>query len=297
MRQKFGSTLNLRNKVYAYKNTFPEIDPSWNDIREDIIVPQTMTSLLAEETGIHIGDGNISVITDKNGWKSYRYRIDGNLNDERLYHENHIKPLMIELYNYGGFRVLNYKKNSIQSTYCSKLIINFKTRELNLPIGEKNNLVIPNRIINNDEFSKKCLIGIFDTDFNLNRNININGKMKSRRVIKQISKILDRFNIKHNTKYNGDYGSIWINKKGTVKIIEEWGLHNIKHISKYRLWKEYSNYLPFTHTEERLAVLKGKLCIEELEKISNKRKTDSLDKKRFSSMKHCFNDPEPDSNW
>ncbi len=48
--------------------------------------------------------------------------------------------------------------------------------------------------------------------------------------------------------------------------------HKQKHTSKYLIWKEFRKFVPFTITSERLAVLEGKLPIENLEEISRKRK-------------------------
>ena len=242
-------------------------------------MPDSITEDLAEEVGIHIGDGNLSKTKDKFGWDGYRYRIDGNLTDELIYHNDFIKPLMKRLYNCEGFQIVNKNRNSVQSNFRSKLIFYYKNNVLGLPIGSKINVGIPNAIIKDDEFSKRCLVGIIDTDFNLSNGRYLNGTLTSLKVIKQMNKILEKLNISHSCKINEGVGCINIRKSGSIQLLEEWRLHNQKHISKYQIWKEFKKFFPFTHTEERLAVLAGKLCIEELELISKKRKTDSLDKK------------------
>jgi hypothetical protein len=141
-----------------------------------------------------------------------------------------------------------------------------------LPVGSKVNIEIPRSIIQDNELAKRCIVGIIDTDFNLNQGISINGTLKSLKVINQISKILEKLHINHLCKINNEVGTISIRKNGSIKIIEEWELHNLKHVSKYLIWKEFNKFFPFTHTEERLAVLNGILCIDELELISKKRK-------------------------
>ena len=124
----------------------------WQTIRNNIKLPESITEELAEEVGIHIGDGNLHVSIDKKGGKGYRYRIDGNLTDETLYHDGFIKPLMKSLYNCGGYQFINRERNSIQSNFRSKLIFYYKNKILGLPIGLKSNIEIPKPIFQDNEF-------------------------------------------------------------------------------------------------------------------------------------------------
>jgi hypothetical protein len=285
VRQKFGSSLALREKFIHFKNYYPDIKPTWNDIRNNIKLPKSITEDLAEEVGIHIGDGNLNNIKTKQGWNSYQYRIDGNLTDEFLYHNEFIKPLMRKLYNCNGYQVITRNRNSIQSNFRSKLIFCYKNKIFGLPIGSKINIEIPEPIFENDQFAKRCIVGILDTDFNLNRNISFNGQLNSLKVIKQMDNLLTKFSISHLCKIYGRIGKINIRKEDSIKILEEWKLHNHKHISKYLIWKEFKTFIPFTHTEERLAVLKGKLSVDDLKSISNKRKKSSSLDKNASRLK------------
>jgi len=273
VRQKFGSSLALRRKFIQFKNNFSEIAPSWNDIRNNVKLPNEINSDVAEETGIHIGDGYLNCIKDKRGGWGYRYSIDGNLIDEYLYHDQFIKPLIKKIYNCNGYKSINKVKNSVQSNFRSKLIFYYKAKILGLSIGNKINIEIPKIIFEDDEFAKKCLVGIFDTDFTLSRGVSFIGGLTSLRVIKQIHELLVRLKIKHRFRIGGgNFGRIAISTEDTIRILDEWGFHNLKHKSKFLIWKEYNKFVPFTYTEERIAVLENKLCIEELIIISNKRK-------------------------
>ena len=69
-----------------------------------------------------------------------------------------------------------------------------------------------------------------------------------------------------------EYGRFYIKKESAIKIIEEWDLKNQKHLSKYNLFKEFNRFIPYSTTPERLAVLEGKLDINELEEICKKRR-------------------------
>jgi len=115
-------------------------------------------------------------------------------------------------------------------------------------------------------------VGIIDTDFYLGKGMVIRGTLTSLKIIKQMCNIFKKQNIPFSYKiYKSDYRRIYISKKGAIKILERWKLNNIKNISKYKVWKEFKEYFPFSHTEERLALLNGDLNIEALKKVSKKR--------------------------
>ena len=62
------------------------------DLDKKIKIPSVITEDLAEETGMHLGDGFLSA-------KRYDYRLKGNANDEKEYYINYIAPLFKSLYN------------------------------------------------------------------------------------------------------------------------------------------------------------------------------------------------------
>ncbi len=66
IRQKFGSTQSLLNLFLEPINYPKNIKPSWADIKKRIKIPEEITEDVAEETGIHIGDGNLYVNREYN---------------------------------------------------------------------------------------------------------------------------------------------------------------------------------------------------------------------------------------
>ncbi len=78
-----------------------------------------------------------------------------------------------------------------------------------------------------------------------------------------------------------DYGRFYIRKKGAIKIIEEWKLKNQKHLSKYNLFKEFNEFIPWSTTPERLVVLEGKLGINRLKTICKKRASERRSRPTF----------------
>lgn len=272
IRQRFGSTQRLLDLFFKPIKLPENIKPSWQDIKRRVKLPKEMTEELAEETGIHIGDGNLYITNHKDGFKSYRYGICGSLIDECIYHQEYVSKLMKELYNLDSHILKREKKNCVESLYKSKTLVQFKNKILNLPIGSKKNIRIPGEILKNKEFQKRCVVGIIDTDFNLTSSLAISGKMNNLFVTKAMTNILTISDIRHIYREYENYARFYINKESAAKIIEEWGLRNQKHLSKYRLYKEFKDFIPFSTTPERLAVLNGKLDIKELKKIAERRR-------------------------
>ena len=272
VRQHLGSSLALRRMVMPPQEDFSDIGVSWNDIRNRIRIPRSMSNDLAEEIGIHIGDGNLSMAAHK-GWDSYKYRIDGCLKDEFIYHDGFLKDLMKKLYNCSPYLRKTFSRNSIQSSYSSKLLVKYKSEVLGLPVGSKKEIEIPNAVCEDDSFAIRCLVGIMDTDFSYTQSGSIVGKLTSLNVISQMISILERLRIKFISRIFDTFGEIRIQPGDSFHVIEDWEFHNEKHVSKHHLLKETGEYIPFTHTEERLAVLDGRLSIDALEKISKLRKS------------------------
>ncbi|MEK6836518.1 MAG: hypothetical protein AABX94_02520 [Nanoarchaeota archaeon] len=272
VRHVFGSTQNFRDLFFKKIKLPYDIKPSWMDIKRKIKIPDKMKKELAEETGIHIGDGNLYVYYDKNKFPYYQYSISGNLKDEEIYHLTHIGPLIRRLYNLSPNILKRTNRNSIDTRFRSKAIISFKNKVLGLVIGSKKDIKIPQIIMENNEFSKSCLVGIFDTDFHITEHLAISGKLHSLNVCNQIHEILERNKIKHvYTKYE-HYGRFYIPKDFSKIIVRDWGMHNLKHLTKFEIFEKFGKLIPFTTTTERISLLKGVISLVELESISRMRK-------------------------
>ena len=155
IRQNFGSTKNLINLFFKPIKFPAGITPSWADTKRRIKIPEEMTEKLAEETGVHIGDGNLSISKDSGGFEGYRYEITGDLINEAIYHEEYLSKLIFSMYNLKPSILKREEKNSID-TYCkSKAIVQFKNKILGLPIGSKKDIKIPLQILKNNDFQNR----------------------------------------------------------------------------------------------------------------------------------------------
>ncbi|MBU0757659.1 MAG: hypothetical protein KKF44_06320 [Nanoarchaeota archaeon] len=236
--------INILFTQKAYDISLNNISFSKADKKKGIILPTKISPLLAEEIGMHLGDGYLSV-------SKYEYRLKGNKQDEKEYYDHFIKKLFKELYN------LNVNLKEYDSTYGfeinSKAIHQFKSKVLKIKTGKKDNIGIPEILKINDKIILSSLLrGIFDTDGNIyflsrygykNYYPRISIGQKSEKLIKDINFILKMFGFNPSIHVGTDFSSICLYGYSSLKkYMEEIGFKNPKHIKKVNLWiKSYPN--------------------------------------------------------
>jgi len=139
-----------------------------------------MNPNLAEEIGLHLGDGSMNYYNNKG-----LYQLRGHLHDDKKHYNQRIKFLYKELFDLE----LSLREMPSCGVYgfqiWSNELVKFK-ESLGLPKGKKIDFSIPESIINNLEFCKHFLRGFFDTDGCLYIE-NKNGKPYPRIEITSIS--------------------------------------------------------------------------------------------------------------
>jgi len=111
-----------------------EINFSGYDKKRKIKLPKELTPKLAEEIGMHIGDGTLPE-------KKYYFSLRGDIK-EKDYYESHVLPLYKKLYNLDPSLLERPPICGIE--FSSKAIYEFKNKVIGLPIGIKTNrLEIP----------------------------------------------------------------------------------------------------------------------------------------------------------
>ena len=230
---------------------------SCNDIRRKIILPTKMTNQLAEDIGIMIGDGCLSIYKDK---KRVNYDISciGNLYDEKSYYESYIKNLKLCLFNLK-FGLIESKRDSTCILRAhSKGIIEFYSKSIGLPIGKKDRIGIPSIIFSKRSFLISCIRGIGDSDFSLTFKRKdseipyypvIKIISKSRNLIGDLNCGLKCLGFKPTVSYDvctfdkrtkNHYISHSLDLNGK-KQVERWmeliKFNNTKNLIKYRFWK------------------------------------------------------------
>src|SRR3989344_2934710 len=216
---------------------------------QELILPSNYSVDLAEETGIHIGDGCMNIYSSNNGGV---YTYSGHAIDDFDF-SVYVKHLIKKLYNlYPSYE--RVKKNTILLAYTRNELIRFKCK-LGLPLGPKKDVKIPKWIILRRDYKIACVRGIFATDGCLifqkkHKNINYYPKLsissKSEILINQINTIFNELGIKSSVSYDGRIttrhpNKIWLvylyGVKNLKKFVEIIGFCNPKQSRKYEEWK------------------------------------------------------------
>ncbi len=228
-----------------YSKFMPKFDTSIIELtrygrNKDVIFPDKLIPELAEEIGMHVGDGFLSA-------KKYEYRLKGNKN-EKEYYDNFIKPLFKRLYNID----LNLKE--YETTYgfelYSKGLWIFKNRILGIPAGRKNDMAVPDIVrVKNKEILTAFIRGVFDTDGSVsfikkyktlgNYYPVISLSLKSKRLIFEIREILSMLGLDPSSSFDGNYYRIDLNGYKRLEAYSKLiGWSNPKHLGKVIRWKK-----------------------------------------------------------
>lgn len=220
---------------------------SFNDNLRNLKIPEKMNPKLAEEIGIHLGDGSMNIYG-----KGYLYSLEGHYHDDKEYYQNYIAPLMKELYNLD-VRLRERRSAGVYGFQIgSKGLILFK-KSLGLPLGSKKEIEIPKVILNsNKEILSSFIRGFFDTDGGIyleKKNKKLYPRIQitnySDKIMIQLKEILGKmfmFNLclyrDTNTK---TYRLIIRGENNFEKWMNLIGTNNPKNILKYKKWKDSIN--------------------------------------------------------
>lgn len=217
-----------------------KVNTSFFDKRKKISFPKILTPDLAEEIGIHLGDGFLSK-------KRNEYRLKGG-KDEKEYYGGFVKPLYKKLFN------IDVKVREYESTYgfeeASQGLWKFKTEVLGIPAGRKDTIRCPEFIKNQTQKIQVAFIrGLFDTDGSVSFLSKYGYKSyypcisltsKSKFLIEDVKIILTNFGL--NPKVFQDrkrYWCIYLNGyERLARYSRLIGWDNPKYIKKINNWKE-----------------------------------------------------------
>lgn len=235
---------------------------------------------LAEIIGCAFGDG--SLVTMGSG--KQRFQLRGHMTEDREHYENFIIPVFNEVIsmpltgNPVG-KVLYQKRNSFGIATESRMVVKFLL-EHGVPLGTKNELLIPPWIKSDVECLKAFLRGLVDTDGSVYCSKQYTGNDQRHKVIRidigTTSKkfITDIYFALKNIGFHPYLLKPQIKKKQNertgykIKIskksdIEKWnneiGFSNPKHETKYLIWK-YQGFCPAKTTiAQRKGILENKI--------------------------------------
>lgn len=205
---------------------------SKRDKEKQIKIPNQLTPELAEDIGIHIGDGSLYLCNSKKTSHEFSYAF----NKKDVEYLNYVISLKQKLYNLTKYRISTYR-NQTNLFFNSIAIATFFNKTMEFPVGSKSKTIdIPKFIKNsNKDIKISCLRGIVDTDFGLSlkkRNDKlypvIEGGFASKNLVISLSKLFKELDIKHSLSLNNSRKdkrtnntyighSVYINGKTRVK--------------------------------------------------------------------------------
>lgn len=236
-----------------------EVIFSKKDKKRRLVLPTELSSELAEEIGIHIGDGSLNIYKSR-----YLYSLRGHKIDDEKYYINFVTLLYRSLF---GIDVkIRRWPDVIGFQIGSNALGEFKSKIIGLPLGPKIEIKIPNFILESNNFSADCMRGIFDTDGCLSFEKKSREKAYYPRILftntskaltEDIIEILkDKlgFNL---SSWHKDYKDrnwkrlYYICTRGSNNLIKWFkiiGSHNPKYLFKFEFWNR-NGYAPVAQTD------------------------------------------------
>ena len=196
-----------------------------------------LTRLLAYETGVHLGDGNL---TCKKEWNLSRITYAGDRELDSEFYESILPGILRSLY--GKEPRIYHPKNerTVLVVLNSKDVARFKMETLGLKSGSKKQLrSFPKILV--QKYPADLLRGIADTDFcfYVNRNEpRITASFCSGVFASEISRIMKRLGIKHQVRRlirRGKYEEYQLSVCGKKQLslwMRKVGFWNPKHLKK-----------------------------------------------------------------
>ncbi len=220
----------------------------------DISLPESITEELAEETGLHIGDGTMNFYQKKETIKG-SYSLRGHPIDDKTHYDTGIMPLYKKLYDLRTLPRLMPSTGVYGFQKWSSLLVAFKHQLLGLPLGKKINICIPNFFIQNHSLQKGVIRGIFDTDGTIYLQPKY-GKLYPRIEIGtishplalQLTSFLNRLGLRATVyldkKNNLQWSDLYKVSVRGVPMLHQWiktiEPHNPKHLHKYYYFLDHS---------------------------------------------------------
>jgi len=227
---------------------------------------------LAEEIGIHIGDGMMNHYPKL---RMYYIKYVGHLEEKEVY-GNHIIKLVKKLYKpkHIGLGINQKGTNCYRITIVSKEMFDAK-KKLGLVPGPKYKIYVPVKILKSRRFFCSFMRGLFDTDGTLyfekkRRDINyypkIKIEMESKNVILHCANKLKKLKFNVSTSFNciqrkegkefTTHRLVISGSNGLEKWMQLIGSNNLKHTTKYDVWKRFGYCPSYTTIVQRQRLMK-----------------------------------------
>jgi intein/homing endonuclease len=221
---------------------------SYNDVKRNVIYPEN-SEKLAELVGIIFGDGSMNIYKNSNKVEAI-LAVSGHSTDDNEYLVDYVSELIKNLFGITPTTKFKKGQNTMYLRIGSKGIVNFLMSK-GVKLSPKENLKIPNWIIENKLYMVSFLRGLIDTDGSLAikrkgrkypyyPTIKITSKCKP--FIEFLSIYLNKEGFSHysffdvdSKRYNQTFKISGMEFNGYSKLIywmDNIGFHNPKHLNK-----------------------------------------------------------------
>ncbi len=223
---------------------------SKRDLEKRIILPKELSEDLAEDIGIHVGDGGLHWCNSKKTTLMFSYSS----NISELEYVNRILDLKRKLYNLRKIKRYTYH-NEHRIQFCSLAISTFYSNVLGIPIGSKKDFTIP-RLIEESTDTKiisAYLRGVIDTDFCLLLRIkygkiypSLVGAFSNKNLVYSLKKLFKKLGIdcyveENIREYHSRAGKYYLKNRINLngyKRVHQWinliGYNNRKYTEKIK---------------------------------------------------------------
>ena len=210
----------LKGKKHTYKSKYLNLEPL-------VLTPE-----LSEFIGILNGDGTIS--------KGGLICITGNHIEDKMHHKIRVGHIIKNLFNK---KVRQSIGNSVINSSFTSRKISKQVENLGVPVGRKENIRIPNKILEDGDLLRHYLRGLFDTDGTICRrnkdNIRVGyGSFKSEEFTKDILKGLRKMGFNSLSFISHDRTRVEIiSDLEVIRFFKEIGSCNFSKIGRFIYWR------------------------------------------------------------
>jgi hypothetical protein len=209
--------------------------------------------------GFLLGDGSLG------GLSRPTIYLVGHLIDEREYYDRVVVPLISTLFGVDSYSYVRKGQLAYAVHFKSKRLIEFLSSTYGLPTHGSARFIPKPLLTSDSKIIKAFMAGLFDADGSLvfsKKNYSthcypsLEIKSVSKEMIFEVVVALKALGFRASLRKSAES---WVAATNGVAQLELWmksiGSQNIKHLSKYLLWKRQGSVRPKTTTPERLGLL------------------------------------------
>jgi len=208
----------------------------------EVRIPEKIDQEVAYLCGMICGDGHLCIRPKKHEYSVY---ITGNLENEREFYEDILRPMFIKLFGIEPKVKISKRDNSVNLIIYSKSIVNFFSEKCGIPLGKKEHLVRIPDFFRGTNLSRNFLQGFADADLGLclkrrYREVPyypvIGGSSKSKQIILDVSDVLRGLGITFSLSLDDVVYDYRFGKETTRNMINIYGRKNVF------LWMKFIGY-------------------------------------------------------